>query len=101
MKLKVNDQVKVTLGKDHGKVGKVEKVLPKLNAVLVTGVNMYKKHVKAQGQNQPGGIIDLTKPLATSKVGLICPKCHKLTRVGFKRDGNKKLRVCQKCHKTI
>jgi len=94
MKLKVGDQVRVVLGKDSGKVGKIEKVLPAKFAVVVTGVNVYKKHVKKTGKDQPGQILELTKPLNVAKVQLICPKCHKLTRVN-------KSRVCVKCKKTI
>lgn len=101
MKLKVNDTIKVTLGKDRGKTGKIEKVLPKKNMVLVPGVNVYKKHLKAQGENKPGGIIDLVKPMYVSKVALICPKCKKITRVGYEGQGKKKVRICKKCQKPI
>ncbi len=101
MKLRINDQVKVTLGKDRGKIGKVEKAFPKLNSVIVSGVNIYKKHLKKQGQDKPGGIIDLPKPLNLAKLALICPKCHLQTRVGFEGVGRKKLRICKKCHKPI
>jgi large subunit ribosomal protein L24 len=101
MKLKVNDQVKIVLGKDRGKTGKVERVLPKIQSVLVEGINQYKRHVKSQGQNQPGGVVDITKPLNIAKVQLICPKCHQPTRVGYETKGDKKLRICRKCHKPI
>jgi len=101
MKLKVNDTIKVTLGKDRGKTGKIEKVLPKANTVVVTGVNVYKKNLKPKGEKEPGGIIDITKPLSISKVALICPKCHLQTRIGFQGIGKKKIRICKKCKKPI
>lgn len=101
MKLKLNDQVKVTLGKDRGKIGKIEKVFLQRQAVIVTGVNIYKKHLKKQGDNKPGGIIDLPKPLGMAKVALICPKCHLQTRVGFTGEGKKKIRICKKCHQPL
>ncbi|MEK7513744.1 MAG: 50S ribosomal protein L24 [Patescibacteria group bacterium] len=101
MKLKKGDQIKVMLGKDRGKLGKVEAVFPQDNSVVVTGVNMYKKHVKKQGQDKPGGIIDLTKPLNVAKVALICPQCHLITRIGFSGVGPKKVRICKKCRKPL
>jgi len=101
MKLKVGDTVKVTLGKDRGKTGKIEKVLPKHNTLVVSGVNLYKKHLKSQGEKKPGGIIDITKPLNTAKVVLICPKCHQPTRVGYQGKAKKKIRICRKCSKPI
>ncbi|MFC1627094.1 50S ribosomal protein L24 [Patescibacteria group bacterium] len=101
MKLKLQDTVKITLGKDRGKTGKIEKVLPKKNAVIVTGVNVYKKHLKSKDQKQPSSIIDITKPLDVAKVALICPKCHLQTRVGYQGEAKKKVRICKKCKKPI
>lgn len=101
MKLKVGDTIKVTLGKDQGQTGKIEKVFPKTNSIMVTGINQYKKHLKPQGDKQPGGIIDITKPLNISKVALLCPQCKKITRVGYQGDHKKKVRICKKCLKII
>ena len=101
MKLKKGDQVKVRSGKDKGKTGKIEKVYSKENKVLVSGVNQYKRHVKAQTQTQKSEIVTIIKPLPVSAVSLICPNCKKETRVGFKIDGNVKLRICKKCKKKI
>jgi len=101
MKLKINDTIKVTLGKDRGKIGKIEKIFPKKNAILVSGVNIYKKHLKAQGENKPGGIVDLPKPLNIAKVALICHKCHQPTRIGFQGQAKKKVRICRKCQKPL
>lgn len=101
MKLRKNDQVKVVVGKDAGKTGKVEKVFKKKGLILITGVNQYKRHMKARSQNQPSEIITLTKPLAIGNVMLVCPNCHKLTRIGFKDDGKAKIRICKKCQEKI
>ncbi len=101
MKFKKGDEVIVTLGKDKGKKGKIEKVVPKKNAVFVAGVNVYKKHRKSQGQDKSGGIIDIIKPLYVAKIQLICPKCHKPTRVGVKLEAKQKIRICRKCGERI
>ena len=100
LKFKVNDQVKVTAGKDKGKTGKIEKIFPKAQKALMAGINVYKKHVKGF-QGQKGGIYDIPRPLPFSKVALICPKCQKETKVGFKVLGENKFRVCKKCHEQI
>lgn len=97
MKLKKNDHIQVVTGKDRGKNGKIEKVLPSVNSVLVPGINQYKKHRKPQGEGRPGEILALSRPLQVSKVALICPKCKLITRVGYRMDNGKKQRVCKKC----
>lgn len=97
MKLKKGDTVLVTTGKDKGKKGKVEKTFPALGSVVVPGVNVYKRHKKKQGEKQAGGIIEITKPIAVSKVVLVCPKCNLPTRVGYLVAGGEKTRICRKC----
>lgn len=101
MKIKKGDTVKIVTGKDKGKVGKVEKVIVKEDKVVVVGVNMYKKHIKAKMQGQKSEIIAITKPLSIANVLLICPKCQLPTRVGYKMTGEKKIRICKKCEQTI
>lgn len=100
-KLKKGDEVKVMLGKDRGKTGKIEKVFPKLDKVIISGVNLYKRHLKARSQTQPSEIITLTKPLPVENVALVCPKCHLITRVGFKTEKDKNVRICRKCKAQI
>ncbi len=100
MKLKIGDTVKIVAGKDKGREGKIEMLLPKKNSVVVPEVNMYKKHVKGQ-QGQKGGMYDLPRPLNVAKVALICPNCKKITRVGYKIEKDVKLRICRKCEKNI
>ena len=102
MKLKKSDQVVVTVGKDKGQKGKVEKIFPKLDRVLIPGVNVYKRHLKPRGEKQPGGIVDVTKPLPVSNLALICPKCKLPTRVGYQIDKKgEKHRQCRKCQALI
>ena len=97
MKIKKDDKVVVVSGKDKGKQGKILVADPKAGKVIVEGVNVATKHQKPQGQNQEGGIIKVETPIYASKVQLICPKCGKATRVGFKLADGKKVRVCKKC----
>jgi large subunit ribosomal protein L24 len=101
MKLKKGDLVKVVLGKDKGKQAKIEKILPKIDKILVTGVNQYKRHLKARAQGQSSEIVTITKPLSSQNVALICPHCKLQTRIGFKIEKNGKIRVCRKCEKKI
>ncbi len=101
MKLLKGDEILVTGGKDKGQRGKVEKVFPQKDKVLVLGVNLYKKHTKSMG-NQKGGIIENARPLSVGKVALICPKCNKQTRVNYTIDKKgDKSRVCAKCNATL
>jgi large subunit ribosomal protein L24 len=101
MKIKKGDTVVVTVGRDRGKQGKVERVYANPEAVLLPGINQYKKHRKSQGENRPGEILTLSRPLMVAKVALICPKCKQQTRVGYKFVNEKKLRVCRKCDADI
>lgn len=100
MKIRKGDKVKILLGKDRGKEGKVEYVLDKSKRVFVSGVNLYKRHVRKYKDAQ-GGIIDIPKPLDVSNIALICPNCNKATRVGFKKVGDTKTRICHRCKKEI
>jgi len=97
MKLKKGDTVKIVTGKDSGRTGKVEKVFSKESKVTVEGVNQYKRHVKARMEGQKSEIITLTKPLPVANVQLLCPKCKKPTRVGYKMLKDEKVRFCKKC----
>lgn len=101
MKLKKGDNIKVIKGKDKGKTGKIEKVFPKSKKALISNVNQYKRHLKARSQSQPSEIVTLTKPMPEANVVLVCPKCHKNTRVGYKIEKGKKLRICKRCKSEI
>lgn len=101
LKIKIGDTVKVTSGKDKGREGKIEMVLPQRNSVVIPEVNMYKKHVKGQQGGVKAGMYDLPRPLNVAKIALICPNCKKVTRVGFKLEKDLKIRICLKCKKNI
>lgn len=102
MKIKKNDTVKILIGKDKGKEGKVEVTYPDRNQVLIPGINEFKRHVKSRGQGEKSEITTITKPILASKVALVCPKCKKTTRVGFVLNKTgEKVRVCRKCKKEI
>lgn len=97
LKFKTGDTVQVRSGKDKGRTGVIQAVLPKVSKAYVEGVNMYKKHVKkAIAQDGKGGVYDLPRPISLSKLSVIDPKTKKPTRVSFKVEGGKKLRVSSK-----
>ncbi|MCF0145726.1 MAG: 50S ribosomal protein L24 [Eubacterium sp.] len=98
-KIKKGDTVRVIAGKDKGKEGKVLSVEPKKARVLVEGVNMISKSMKSNGANQQGGIIQKEAPLSISNVMVIVD--GQPTRIGFKLDGDKKVRVAKKTGKVI
>lgn len=102
MKIRKNDMVLVIAGKDKGKKGKVRQALPKKDMVFVEGVNMVKRHSRARRAARQAGIIELEAPIHVSNVMLICSKCNKPTRVGYRflADG-RKARICRVCYEVI
>lgn len=102
MNIRKNDTVLVIAGKDRGKKGKVRKALPKKDEVIVEGINMIKRHSRARREARQAGIIELEAPLDVSNVMLICNKCNKPARVGFRflADG-RKTRFCRSCGEVI
>ena len=101
MKIRKGDEVEVVRGKEKGKKGKVEKVFANLGQVLIPNINTFKRHKKARLQNETSEIITITKPLPVSNVELICPNCHKKTRIGYKVEKDTKVRICRNCKKVI
>lgn len=97
MKIKKNDKVLVIAGKDAGKTAKVLVAMPKENKVVVDGVNVQKKHAKARTANQVSEIKSQSGAIDVSNVMVVCPACDKATRVAYKVEGDKKVRVCKKC----
>jgi large subunit ribosomal protein L24 len=102
MKIRKGDNVLITTGKDNGKKGKVRKSLPRKNALIIEGLNIIKRHSRTGGQAKQGGIIEMEAPVDISNVMLICSKCNKPARIGFKLlpDG-KKVRICKVCKEPI
>jgi len=101
MQIKSGDTVIVISGKDKGKSGKILKAMPKENRVIVEGVNMITKHQKPAGPSKPGGIMKYEGPINASKVMFYCPDDKKGVRIGYKIDGDKKVRVCRNCGKVL
>ncbi len=97
MNIKKNDTVLVITGKDAGKTGKVLVAMPKANKVVVDGVNVQKKHKKARSAQEVSKIENQAGPIDASNVMVVCPVCGKATRVAYKVEGDKKVRICKKC----
>lgn len=100
--IRKDDRVMVVSGKEKGKVGKVLKILPKTDRVIVEKINMIKRHTRPGGKNARGGIVEKEGSLPITNVMLICSKCTDPTRVGRKvlEDG-RRVRVCKKCGETL
>ena len=102
MKLKKGDHVRVIAGKDVGKEGPITRVIMDTDRVIVDGVNVAKRHQRAQGQTMQGGIIDKDMPIHVSNVAIVCAGCDKPTRIGYRfEDDGTKVRVCRKCGKDL
>ena len=98
-----NDNVVVITGKDRGKRGRVLKVLPEKNRLVIEGVNIIKRHTKPNPQRQiKGGLVEREAALHASNVQIVCPECGKPTRLGKKILGDgRKVRVCRKCEGVV
>lgn len=101
MKIKSGDKVIMLSGKDKGKSGKVLQVFTKESRVVVEGLNLAIKHQKARKQGEKGQRIQFPTAIAVSKVALVCSKCNKAVRIGYKIEENKKFRVCSKCKEIV
>jgi large subunit ribosomal protein L24 len=102
MKIRKDDTVLIITGKDKGKKGKVRFAYPGDNRVMVEGINMIKKHAKAKKQVKQAGIIEREAPISVASVMLLCSKCNKPARIGYKvlQDG-RKARVCRACGEVV
>jgi large subunit ribosomal protein L24 len=100
-KIKRDDTVELIAGKDKGKRGRVLRILRDKDRVIVEGLNLVKKAQKRKSQNDRGGIIEIEAALHASNVMLVCKKCDKPVRSGYKIDGEKKIRVCKKCGEAL
>jgi large subunit ribosomal protein L24 len=100
-KVKKGDRVKVISGDDRGKIGKVLRIFPAENRVLVEGVNIVTKHQRPTATIREPGIIKKEAPIPISKVKVLCPECGVPTRIGFAWVEGRKLRRCQQCGATF
>jgi large subunit ribosomal protein L24 len=102
MKVIKNDLVLVVSGNYKGKKGKVLKVFPKENRVIVEGVNFIKRHTRPTQKNPQGGIIEKEAPIQASNLLVICPKCDSPSRIGRKvLENGKRVRICKNCEEMI
>ena len=102
MEIRRNDTVVVITGRERGKRGKVRQTLPKTGRVVVEGINIVKRHMKARPPARQAGIVDLEAPLHISNVMLVCPQCNRPTRVGHRRlEDGRKGRGCKHCGELI
>lgn len=102
MKIKKDDNILVVAGKDKGKKGKVRFAHPEKNRVIIEGINFIKKHSKARGAAKQAGIIDLEAPVHISNIMLVCDKCGKPCRIGYKKlEDGRRVRVCRVCNEVI
>ena len=99
-KIRKDDQVEIIAGKDKGKRGNVVRVIRDKDRVIVAGCNIVKKARKKRSQQDRGGIAEVEAPLHISNVAIVCKKCGP-TKIGYKFDGDKKIRVCRKCGDTL
>jgi large subunit ribosomal protein L24 len=100
MKLRKGDRVRVLSGKDVGKEGEITRVFPERDRVIIDGVNVAKKHQRATKATMQGGIIDKDMPIHVSNVAILCATCGP-TRIGYRFEGDNKVRVCRKCGKDL
>lgn len=101
LKIKSGDNVIVTAGDHKGSEGKVMRVLTEKNKAIVEGVNLVSKHEKPNTKNPQGGIVKKEAPIHISNLALIDPKSKKATRVGYKMEGDKKVRFSKKSNEVI
>ena len=105
IRIKKGDTVEIITGNDRGARGKVLRVLPKKEQVVVSGVNIVKKHQRTvragRGEVQPG-IIEFEAPIRLANVMLVCPHCSARTRVGFEiQENGRKARLCKECDRVV
>ncbi len=107
MHIKKDDVVQIILGNDRGKQGRVLKVFPENNRIIVEGINFIKRHTRPNQRLPQGGIIEREAPIHASNAMVVCPKCNKLTTTGMKsvvdetKNRTSRVRYCKKCGEMI
>jgi large subunit ribosomal protein L24 len=108
MHVKKGDEVLVIAGKNKNQRGKIKQSIPTENRVVIEGVNLIKRHMKARGPGRPGGIIEREAPLEASNVMLICPNCGRAARTGKRfleetdhKGRLRKVRFCKACDEVV
>ncbi len=101
MKIKKGDKVQIMAGKDRGKQGEILLVLPQSEKVLVKGMNIMKRHMRARREGEKGERVEKEAPLHVSNVMLVCPHTGKPTRIGYKIEGGEKIRISKRSNKAL
>lgn len=101
MRIKKGDQIQIISGKDRGKRGKVLRVIIGDNKIVAEKLNIMKKHVRPRKEGEKGQRVEIPAAIDVSNAMLVCPNCGKLTRIKYKTEGTKKIRVCKKCNKDL
>jgi len=107
MHIKKDDMVQIISGNDRGKQGRVLKVFPENNRIIVEGVNFIKRHTRPNQKLPQGGIIEREAPIHASNAMVVCPKCNQLTTTGMKpvvaetKNKTSRVRYCKKCGEMI
>jgi large subunit ribosomal protein L24 len=102
VQIRKNDSVMVISGKERGKTGKVLRVLPEKDALIIERVNLVKRHSKPRGPQQPGGIVEKEAAIQASNIMIMCDKCNAPVRIGHKQLGDReKVRICRRCEEPL
>jgi large subunit ribosomal protein L24 len=102
MRIRKNDSVMVIAGRERRKTGKVLRVIPKTESAIIERINLVKRHARARGPQQPGGIVEKEAPIRLSNLMLMCDKCNAPVRIGRKVLGDEeKARICRRCGEAI
>jgi len=101
LKVKSGDLVKVIAGNHKGEQGKIVRIFAEKNTAIVEGVNMVSKHTKPSAQNPQGGIVKKEAPIHISNIALVDPKTKEATKVGFRMEGDKKVRFSKRSNQVL
>ena len=101
MKIRKGDTIVIIKGKDKGKKAKVLRGFPLVSKILVEGVNIKKKHQRPKREGEKGQVVEVPSPIPVSNVKIVCSKCNKASRIGFKKLEKRKIRICKKCNEEI
>ena len=101
MKIKKGDTVLIISGKDRGRKGKVIEALPQKGKIVVEKINTIKKRMKSKKSGEKGQVIEMASPFSSSNAKIVCPKCGEASRIGYKKEKDKKYRICKKCNQEL
>lgn len=101
MKFRKGDKIKIITGNDRGKSGKIIAVFPGSGMIVVEGINVKKKHIRARREGQKGELVRIPAPFPASRAMIICGSCQKPVRIAYRTAQEKKDRICRKCNQGL